>query len=407
MQDQASFVPTVKAILSLQQPTLFPSTTSFGLRTQQASKKRRWNISLTFTPLFSNFLFASPVSTSLSLVSPSLAPHLSFLSDFSPAALFDSISIKCPLTETDTAQNKKLKKLQYARDYYQKNREKKLQYLNEYYKKNRDTRLLHMRDYFQKRRAKIREYRQKNSEKIAEYRKTNSEKMRDYKKNNREKSRQHCKTYYEKHTEKIRRSRQENREYYHVYYKKNQDKRLRHMQEYFQKNREKILAYQKEYRIRKSESLGLPPPKKYSSWKSTDDVRNFFEKFSEVHFIKSWPEDWYRVSLKQVELAGGKDFSFTSLLCLSSSSLLSCPCIPLAASHLSSRLPLLPPTSCLRPPPSCLIASFPPSLLLPPTSAPYSATSFFCKPHLTKNRSKPRDEVQKSGKISSGCLSRD
>jgi hypothetical protein len=61
-------------------------------------------------------------------------------------------------------------------------------------------------------------------------------------------------------------------------------------------------------RFRKSVASGLPPPKKYSLWKSVDEVRNFFETFSESHLIKNWPEDWYRISVKQVELAGGSSY---------------------------------------------------------------------------------------------------
>jgi hypothetical protein len=40
-----------------------------------------------------------------------------------------------------------------------------------------------------------------------------------------------------------------------------------------------------------------------------EDLRKFFRNFSELNHVKSWPEDWYRVSIKQVQLAGGFYFS--------------------------------------------------------------------------------------------------
>jgi hypothetical protein len=66
-----------------------------------------------------------------------------------------------------------------------------------------------------------------------------------------------------------------------------------------------MLVYHRERYSQKLTASGLPPPKKYSSWQSVEAVREFFENFSELHYIKDWPDDWYRVSLKQLELAGG------------------------------------------------------------------------------------------------------
>jgi hypothetical protein len=155
------------------------------------------------------------------------------------------------------------------------------------YKKQLEKNLQYNREYYQKNREKIREYRQKNREKYLQYNRN----------------------YYQENTEKIQKYRQQNREKYlqhnHTYYQKNRDTKI---QEYYRKIREKMLEYHREYRSRKLAASGLPPPKKYYSWKSIDEIRNFFEKFSELHFIKQWPEDWYRISLKQVELAGGMPF---------------------------------------------------------------------------------------------------
>jgi hypothetical protein len=207
------------------------------------------------------------------------------------AALSESqISSHSQYTE-DNSDNKQHRRLQYireyCRDYYKKNRQKQLHYNHAHYKKNRDTRLQQVLEYNQKNKDKISEYRQKNSERNSKYYQTyyqkNYEKIRETRKKNREKNREQTKQYFQEYREK------------------NREK----IREYNKKNREKILVQQREYRCRKSQARGLPLPKKYSSWKSVDEVRNFFRTFSELHFIKSWPEDWYRVSVQQVELAGG------------------------------------------------------------------------------------------------------
>jgi hypothetical protein len=128
------------------------------------------------------------------------------------------------------------------------------------------------------------DYYRENREKYLNYTKRNSEKIREYRQKNREKNIQYSREYYEKTSEK-------KREYDKIYR---------------EKNREKILTKLRQYRCEKLEARGFPPPKKYSSWKSADELRKFFGKFSELYLIKDWPEDWYRVSLGQIVLAGGK-----------------------------------------------------------------------------------------------------
>jgi hypothetical protein len=115
--------------------------------------------------------------------------------------------------------------------------------------------------------------------------------------------------YHQKNKEKILWYGQE-------YRKKNREKKLRYDRVYLQKNREKKLLYLRAYAKKSREkklqeiqenlnSRGLPPPKKYSTWKSVDEVRNFLENFAEDHHIQKWPEDWYRISVKQIQDAGG------------------------------------------------------------------------------------------------------
>jgi hypothetical protein len=195
-------------------------------------------------------------------------------------------------------QRKRDCRLSYAREYYRKNREK----LREYKKSKKtlkntgsyEKKLQYLNEYYQKNSEKLRQYRQQNSEKIREYRQTNHAKFREYRRKNSEKMRE----YRQKNSEKI----SENR----------------------QKNREKMIAYLRDYRCRKSAAQGRPSPKKYSSWKSANDLRIFFQQFSDSHLIKNWPEDWYRISLKQIEWAGGMLFleGFCSL------SLIICSTLP-------------------------------------------------------------------------------
>jgi hypothetical protein len=193
----------------------------------------------------------------------------------------------------DRADTQKEKRLQRAREYYHKNREKILRQKQEYIQKNRE---------------KVRESKQYIARK-------NSEQLRKYRELNRKQRSLYNQEYYQKNSEKLRKYREKNIERIRDYRQQN----IAKMREYRVKNREKIrkekpedhqkfLAHQREYRRRKIIARGLPPPRNYSSWKSVEEVRNFFEKFSELHFIKHWPEDWYRISLKQVELAGGTFF---------------------------------------------------------------------------------------------------
>jgi hypothetical protein len=186
---------------------------------------------------------------------------------------------------------KKLLKQQYMRDHYQKNKPRKLQ--------------------------EMREYRKKNREKLLQY-------MCEYNHKNKERILSDMRTHYQRNREKILRDRHNNQErraqYGREHYKKNRSSLLVDMRHYFQNNRDKILEYQRVYyeknqdkikelqrkvRCQKKTAAGLPPPRKYSSWKSVEDVRNFFKNVAELYHIQSWPGDWYRISAQQVQLAGG------------------------------------------------------------------------------------------------------
>jgi hypothetical protein len=172
-------------------------------------------------------------------------------------------------------ESKKRERSAYDQLYYQKNREAKLEYHREYYNNKKEAR--------------------------REYYKINYKKKRDTR---------------------------------HLYYQKNREKILEYRHEYGKKTRERKRRYDRDLRSRKKEASGLPPPRKYSSWNS-GEVRNFCEKFSDLHFIKSWPDDWYRISQKQMKAAGGISVSlFPSSLHPSSS--LSLPSLPLSLSPLSS-----------------------------------------------------------------------
>jgi hypothetical protein len=222
-------------------------------------------------------------------------------------------------TEREDTETKRQKRLQYQREYYEKrkdsirqkqetpeNREKRLQYHREYYQKNRDglqnnreELLQYYRTYYKKNQDKIRQ-------RMRHYNHANYIKNRDarlqYSQRNREKILQYSRAYYKKNRDAMLQKMRQNSS---TYYEKSRDKRLLYAREYFQKNREKRQLYFRESRCRKLKARGLPPPKKNSSWKSTDEVRNFLQSFSDLHFLKRWPEDWYRISNKQIELAGG------------------------------------------------------------------------------------------------------
>jgi hypothetical protein len=159
------------------------------------------------------------------------------------------------------SQEKREKKLQYLRDYHQRNREKILQYKRDYRQQNGEKRLQYEREYYQKNREKIiqgmSEYNQRNRGRILQY--------------------------------------------MHDYNKKNRDKILHH----HQKNKEKMQRARREVLSQKRKARGLPPPRKYSSWKSVTEVRNFLLQVGDLYHIQNWPEDWYRVSKDQLRLAGG------------------------------------------------------------------------------------------------------
>jgi hypothetical protein len=167
-------------------------------------------------------------------------------------------------------------------------REKKLQYLRERYKKNRQERLQEMREYYQQNKQKILDdlrtgYQNKREQKIHD--------SRLHRQKNRERILLYEQKYRQKNREKIiLRLRAQ--------YKKNRESRLLYLRDYRDKTREKILLQKK--------SRGLPLPRRYASWNSISEVRNFFLRVAESYHVKSWPDDWYRISLEQVHSAGGK-----------------------------------------------------------------------------------------------------
>jgi hypothetical protein len=177
------------------------------------------------------------------------------------------------------AEKQKLKRekyLLYLREYRQRNREKILQVLRDHYHKNREKRLLDMQEYFEKNRETKLQY------------------QREYHKKNREERCRSLREDYQKNRDRRLRNMQN-------YYQKNRVKRIVYMQNYFEKNREK----RRQDIHAKKKAEGLPPPREYSSWKSVDEIRTFLEKVAELYHIQSWPNDWYRISIKQVQIAGG------------------------------------------------------------------------------------------------------
>jgi hypothetical protein len=244
---------------------------------------------------------------------------------------------------------------QYHKEYYKKNREKFLQRQHVRYKKTRDASLRYSQEYYIQNTEKIREKREKNREKYLRYQ--------------------------------------------NEYRQKNRETRLRE----YQKTREKLLADHREFRCRKYLASGLPPPKKYSSWRSSEEVRIFFRKLSELHFITIWPEDWYRVSLKQVESAGGISSSPRPTLSLRLLLSLLSLSLPAPSTHFGpSFLYASPPSS---PPLLLSFSPFSPFTSSPPRFPPLLRSTFSPPPpHSPRNRISHSSEVQNSWKSIASCL---
>jgi hypothetical protein len=213
-----------------------------------------------------------PLSGDLFFLLPSIFPTFLHLQD--------KDSKKLPRQKTRDKKNS------YLREYRKKNRERISEYQREYRKKNRGKKMAYLREYRGKKNSRVLGDGEAGVE--AEKKKAESNKSaQEYHKKNREKILPSLRKYYHKNREKLLQDKKE-------YYKKNREKKLRTLHE------EKKL-------------LGLPPPRKYFSWKSVDEVRKFFENFSELHHVKKWPDDWYRISIKQVQLAGGQSLPPPSL----------------------------------------------------------------------------------------------
>jgi hypothetical protein len=179
-----------------------------------------------------------------------------------------------------------------TRKHYQENRLRILEYKRKHYQENRARILAAVKQYREKNRARIGEYKREYSLK------KHVERQPPPAQNNREKRLQYKRDYHQQNRDKrllvMRKYHQENRE-----------KRLQDMAEYRLKNQAKIKQLQREILCQKKEEHGLPPPRKYSSWKSVNEVRRFFLEVAELYHIQNWPEDWYRISVGQVHLAGG------------------------------------------------------------------------------------------------------
>jgi hypothetical protein len=63
-------------------------------------------------------------------------------------------------------------------------------------------------------------------------------------------------------------------------------------------------------------SLGIPNPPPKKSWKNFEQLRNFM-KYLENNLHISKPEDWYRISVRQISKFGGMVFLFLFLPSLS------------------------------------------------------------------------------------------
>jgi hypothetical protein len=59
-------------------------------------------------------------------------------------------------------------------------------------------------------------------------------------------------------------------------------------------------------------SLGIPNPPPKKSWKNSEQLRNFM-KCLENNLHISKPEDWYRISVRQISKFGGMGFLFLFL----------------------------------------------------------------------------------------------
>jgi hypothetical protein len=116
--------------------------------------------------------------------------------------------------------------------------------------------------------------------------------------------------YYHKNREKLNsytreyQKQPEFREYRKKYVHANRDSLLVYSREY-RKKTQKNSVYQRTWLTKRRVALGLPPPRKFLSWKSVESARFFLETVANLFLIQKWPDDWYRVSLKQIRQAGG------------------------------------------------------------------------------------------------------
>ena len=125
-----------------------------------------------------------------------------------------------------TLEEKKKRKAEYKKEYYQKNKEALAEYRKEYYQKNKERMKEVYAEYYQKNK-------ELKKETSAEYRKNNKEAIAEYKKE-----------YYQKNKERMKEVSAE-------YRKNNKEAIARYTRKWEEENKEAIAEYKKEYRKNK------------------------------------------------------------------------------------------------------------------------------------------------------------
>jgi hypothetical protein len=190
------------------------------------------------------------------------------------------------------AGGKKKRRPGYFQEYRKKNQEKLNRYNREFYHKTK-TRL----------EKKFPENLNSGTPELAEQLESNynnsepesrqKQYAREYRLKNRERMLNYFRAYHTQNRAKISESQQ------------------KYMREYRQKNKKKLAHYLREYSSKQRAALGLPPPSRNNfSWKNPEGVRRFTELMVDLYNLRTWPEDWYRISLKQVLQAGGIPIPF-------------------------------------------------------------------------------------------------
>lgn len=138
-------------------------------------------------------------------------------------------------------------------------------------------------------REAVRDYRLQNQDSIKEY-------TRHYYLQNEDKKKLYDRRYYAQHEDK-------KKEYARQRYLLNEDK----AKEYYLLNKNHVKEVTRRYRLlnHKSPETYLPRASPTRSWKSPENVREYFDSIAKQLHITSH-SDWYRVSVVQLAQLGGK-----------------------------------------------------------------------------------------------------